>query len=447
MGVSNESHGLLQLDKGSKDLEAAGSEAMTQHRCRVQRLKGVLAALMYVASIITGVTNIQLLQRRIPDLELQAFRCAGVVIACLVWMLVKQELPTLPLPNVTPMLLYALLVTLGVTLYFIGFALIPLAEAQCTDSTSRLLSGLCIFRLCGQESFSLKKTFCVLLCFVGVILVVQPWHRTSDKIPTWSNHSKNCTMQMEDMCSFNKKTNTISNLKNCTQNLLPGTNEMTNPCNIFQNKTVAQNLSHQLEIVCHEWLSCWSDSVRHNSFMKSNKKKNKRKIKLLLVKVPQKFVVMIGILIVGLSGVINTLFVAVFQRFRGVRENIVRSLFWSNLFGLTSSFVLTFLLESPVWPQSIFDTVAVCLHLLGSIGVWIFLSLSLQNISGMTFNIIASTAVVFFLIPQYTILASILPGHKNWMEVAGVCIVFSGTILASVQEMFAASDHPSDLQN
>ena len=49
-------------------------------------------------------------------------------------------------------------------------------------------------------------------------------------------------------------------------------------------------------------------------------------------------------------------------------------------------------------------------------------------ISGNTFALILTMDIVVLLIPQYTVLASILPGHRNWIEVAGVffgCIVIS----------------------
>ena len=40
------------------------------------------------------------------------------------------------------------------------------------------------------------------------------------------------------------------------------------------------------------------------------------------------------------------------------------------------------------------------------------------------------------LIPQYTVLSSILPGHRNWMEVVGVILVMLGCSMSSLVEMF-----------
>ena len=130
---------------------------------------------------------------------------------------------------------------------------------------------------------------------------------------------------------------------------------------------------------------------------------------------------------------------SVFKKYPGIGEDILRSLFWSFIFGVINSLVLTFAVESPVWPEGVFDTVAVFVHSLASACMWVFWGFSLQHITGTAFNIVLSTSVVFFLVPQYTVLASILPGQKNWMEVLGVSIVLCGSVLASVTEIFQTS--------
>ena len=59
-----------------------------------------------------------------------------------------------------------------------------------------------------------------------------------------------------------------------------------------------------------------------------------------------------------------------------------------------------------------------------------------KYISGNTINIIFSLTVVIFLISQYTVLSSILPGHKNWIEVTGVIIlVLLGSTMESILEV------------
>ena len=54
----------------------------------------------------------------------------------------------------------------------------------------------------------------------------------------------------------------------------------------------------------------------------------------------------------------------------------------------------------------------------------------------MIINILFSSIIFFMLVPQYTFLSSIHPGHKNWIEVMGAILVFLGCTLSSLLEMF-----------
>ena len=47
-------------------------------------------------------------------------------------------------------------------------------------------------------------------------------------------------------------------------------------------------------------------------------------------------------------------------------------------------------------------------------------------------QLILSTTIVFVLIPQYTVLSSVLPGNKNWIEVVGIVLVLLGSTLESM---------------
>lgn len=46
-----------------------------------------------------------------------------------------------------------------------------------------------------------------------------------------------------------------------------------------------------------------------------------------------------------------------------------------------------------------------------------------------------SMAIIMMLISQYTITSSILPGHRNWQEVLGVCLTVIATIVTSLGEL------------
>ncbi len=121
-------------------------------------------------------------------------------------------------------------------------------------------------------------------------------------------------------------------------------------------------------------------------------------------------------------------------------DDRVRAVFWSFSLGLFISIPLMFVLEHPVWPESVENIIEVGLHCLSSVCTWFLYISAISYISGNTYSVITSAAVVLFLIPQYTILSPILPGHKNWMEVVGVFVVSTGSVLTSLQEMFHTRD-------
>ena len=52
-----------------------------------------------------------------------------------------------------------------------------------------------------------------------------------------------------------------------------------------------------------------------------------------------------------------------------------------------------------------------------------------------TFTLILTTDVISMLIAQYTVLSSILPGHRNLMEVVGVIFVLLGCSMSAIIEI------------
>ena len=74
-----------------------------------------------------------------------------------------------------------------------------------------------------------------------------------------------------------------------------------------------------------------------------------------------------------------------------------------------------------------------------ALDTWVFIHFitlySVKHISGNTFALIASTMVIFLLAAQYTVLSSVLPGNRNWIEVVGVIFVLGGSTLVSIIEL------------
>ncbi len=443
--MSNESQILLHQDRGSNDRQTQVKEQEEKHKPWTQSLKGILAAFLSVFMYVVGVTNLQLLQRRVPDLELQVFRSFGVVIISLIAMLLHQKTPKIPLPDIPAMFLYGVIMTLYCTALYIGFSLISETLAQSADTTCCLLSGLLIFWLCGQEMFNFKRALFAMLCLAGVLFIIQPWYSThleatKEYIPKWYNDSGDCIPQLQKLCPLTEEIQLKVNWTPCKNYTLPTTNATKIPisCEGLLTKKTAADQSNNLHFNCLKWISCWLNATGTGHF--TGPRSNEKKTVVFQQLIQQKYVNLLGIVSAGFSGVTFSLLGAVFKKYECLYEDKWRCMFWSFLLCLICSTTLTFVIECPGWPESLFDTIAVFLHASTSAAGWVCLVFSLQHISGSTFNIIASTTVVFLLIPQYTILTSILPGHKNWMEVAGVFIVLSGSIMASALEMFAPSE-------
>ncbi len=426
----------LHLDNGGATTESPGSEKKTRSRAWVQSLKGILAAFMVVVCHIAGVTNVQLLERTIPDMELNVFRCVAILLFCLGWMLAKQKLPRLPLCDIPTMLLYGFLLTLDSVTTYIGFALIPAATAQCAANTVCLLSALLLFTLCGKEKFSFLKVLFVLSCMAGVILVIQPWrdssveqihmcNKTSDTLYFSGQHT-NCTKLVKTLCDFNVTCTNMSDVYGEDVYEVP---------DLCTHSDVNVSFFNQ-HVLCNRLISCWAEvSGKNRSHVKDCEQTDEIKAVLLLYEIPGEYIPATGICIAGTSGLAITLLSFVFKRYSCLNKNRCRALFWSFVFCFVISITLAVLLEELVWPDSVFDGVAVLVHCVASVLVWVFIVSSLLYISGNTFSIVYSTAVVFFLIPQYTILSSVLPGHRNWVEVLGVVMVLFGSFSASLQEI------------
>ncbi len=448
MGEPSESDKLLLEDRSSKSAEGPGPGPAqeTQRRPWLQSLKGILAAFMFVIAHVIGVTNIQLLQRRIPDLELQVFRCVGIVLTSLVWMLAKQRIPKIPWQDVPVMLFYGFIVILDSTALYIGFALFPGTAAQCAETALSLLSGLFIYWLCGQERFSCKRVLFAMLCLGGAILVLQPWDDTAMEptmvSPMWSNYSGDCILQMQKLCSLQNENLNKVNLANCENQNMTHWNE-TILCETLLADSASANFEYDLQFNCAMWQFCWFDSTSsvHQPAAIASTRPNEKGTVIFLQPIPQKYVTLAGIVSAGFSGVTLSFIGAMLKKYECLHQDRWRSLFWSFSLCLVCSVTLTFVVESPVWPGDSFDILQVSVHALASAATWVCLVYSLQLISGSTFNIIISTLAVVFLIPQYTILSSILPGQRNWMEVVGVFIVLTGSVLASVLEMFQTSEN------
>ena len=114
----------------------------------------------------------------------------------------------------------------------------------------------------------------------------------------------------------------------------------------------------------------------------------------------------------GLGVSVNLL---VFKKYPYLEYNITEVLFWSFATGTILSAVIMGIFERPVLPYNWMDCLLVTAHCLCFAAMWPLYLYACRYISGNTVNIIWSTKVVLFLVIQYTLLSSILPGKRNWI--------------------------------
>ena len=105
---------------------------------------------------------------------------------------------------------------------------------------------------------------------------------------------------------------------------------------------------------------------------------------------------------------------------------------WIAIFGLPTSFIISFYFEEPVVPVQLCHILLLLGHMLSAVGETICTRISVQLLGPMRAALVISLTPVFLLIPQYTVMKHILPGHDNWIEVVGVLITTVGIGLIPV---------------
>ena len=351
------------------------------------------------------------------------------------WTLCNQQSLKVPFSEIVATIFHAFTTTLCGTAIFVSFALILATAVQCTYSTSNLFSGLIIFGLCGKEKIDPAKVVFVFLCITGVVLVLQPWQGEFMDKPDFSNHipaKSNCSSAAEILCKL-LMTRKRDNLDHCDDQHLVNLNQLADSCK--ENGSAPMDQVHvNTTTLCHNLSTCWLAASFNddNKTIQQTYRSRPEVVQILLWQIPARYVATTGVVIAGFAGLMLTLILLIVKH---LSDHQCRSLFWAFTTCLVCSLLLTFILEDPVWPTSLSDSVCVTIHCLASASTWFGALHSFKHVSATILSVIFSTSIVLFLIPQYTILASVMPGHRNWMEVLGVILVLLGSILGSLYEM------------
>ena len=359
----------------------------------LKKASGIVAIFLTVILFCTSATCVQLLERRIPDLELNTSRCGVTFIFYIIGLIVIKRWPMIDRSEIGTALLFTMFATGAGLFTFVAVTFLPAAAVFCNSSTSTIAAGLFLFALCWTEKIMLKKVLFAGLCVCGVILVIQPW------------------IQWEPYGSTEKK--------NASDTVLHTMNETT---------FTTIKSSHETTDTTGETFetsSCLCEDHRNRTTKPGN-------VSGILSQI-------VGYTASVSSGTFLALEVLVVKRNPYINEHPLETLFWGWTAGTTASLILMFIIETPVLPSNWFDISMVTIHSVTCAAIQPLVIYGSSTVHGNTVTIIASTAVVFMLISQYTVLSAILPGHRNWVEVVGVVLVLLGSSLTSVLEILADS--------
>ena len=332
-----------------------------------QKFKGILAIFGTVIVMFSSTTAVQLLERKIPDFELNTLRSITFYFATALGFIIMRKLPVVPKSEILSTLCLGILCFVETTLIYVSVTFISLASAESIRMTSGIASGIIVFSLFWEEKITVKRVIFAFLCIFGVILVTQP-----EFIFTGKQHLRtNCTNHI-------KLNYTIIN----------------------------ESMETTKETIA-------TTECKENSIV----------------------TIAIGYILSFSSGCFLSGDTLLLKRHPYLSEHLFEVLFWVNSLAVTISVVAMAIFESPTLPANWYEFLLVAVHSVAYVFGWPLWIYGLKYISGNTANIIASTSVVFVLIPQYTILSDILPGNRNWIEVAGVVLILLGSSLGSVWEL------------
>ena len=349
---------LLEEDKGNELKENSASA--------LQKIKGLFAACLWIFFMIMSTVSVQLLEKRIPDFELNTFRCTLPLLMSSFGILLTRKWPVIDKKEIISTSLYSLLGFLCTMTVYISATLLPVASVQSLSQTANITTGIILFFVFLDEKPTILIVISALMCISGVMLVIQP--------------------------------NFIFIQRDVDLTAEPGKWNKTEITSISPNFTqVEGKLSNNVGIPIFDLV----------------------KYALPLV-----------------NGLSMTLDVVVVKKRPYISEHIVEVLFWCFLSNAVLSLVVMFIVETPLLPGNWYDTLLVTLHCISYLFIWPLYLFAVKYISGNTFTLVSSTIVVFMLIAQYSVLSSILPGNRNWIEIVGVILVLLGSTLESIFNIF-----------
>ena len=382
--LSPESKQLLEKDNNAKSY--------------LESLKGIIAVFSVVILNTISASCVQLLGRRIPDFELNTFRSAVPLIFLSIGLITMRRWPRIDRSEIGLTILCSLLGSSSKMGELVAVTFLPAAAVSCLFSTSAITSGLCLFALLLKETITVKKVLLAVVCICGAVLVVQPWME----------------FRMSDDDFVDRRNLSVHGTKQLLANLI-----------VYDNNTA--DFSFETSYAHRKF----NLSGITTSFETSTVNFTKESIGTGLVSE------IVGYTVAILGGILLSTEVVIVKRNPYITQHIVEFLYWGLSARTVVSLILMLIIETPVLPSNWFDITMVTIHCVTGTAIWPLFIYQTKTVAGNTASLIRSTQVVFMLISQYTVLSSILPGHRNWMEVVGVIVALLRSSLSFLSEILA----------
>ncbi len=365
-------------------------------KSKLQIVVGLCATLGWVICSSISAISVQLIEKRIPDFELNAARSSLSWIGSVLILLLTRRRPTIPWGIIPWVIVTIVAQNTQSSVHYIGVTFIPLASFQCVVVTLTLAGGILIHRFMNNDRLHVTKLIATCVCTVGIGFITQPQflHRVlgiSDQ-----KTQRDDVLHISSITGHRQSSNlSLSQNSNLISDIFPEKSQY-----IF-NQTSNTTKYHESKLTK---IYATSDEI---------------------------FGYIFGIV----SGLLVPFYIALNRKLTSQEEfhtHILSYLFWMLTFGLLMSSILMIMFEIFTLPQTVDDLLYMLAHSLSYAGVILCMLYATKTVSGHTICIMSSLQMILMLAAQYSILEEILPGHRNWQELVGVFLSLAGSILPPV---------------
>ena len=141
---------------------------------RVQTCKSLASLFVCLSTTVVSYTSVQMLQRGIPDFELNAMRYTTVSLFLLMFLIYQRKSPSIPKEELLSTFMFGIFALLDSICIYTAVTFIPLSSADAIRLTSGVLSGIILFYRVLKEKVKISQIIFSIVCICGVVCVTQP---------------------------------------------------------------------------------------------------------------------------------------------------------------------------------------------------------------------------------------------------------------------------------